>query len=168
MIIAKTHKDLKDVLMDPSASGIKDTYYVIPEGEQNITILSPGKNGAEFNKTHGHFHKGQTVETFICVLGQGLLIMQRNDELGEAKEFKVVSINSGKQVTVPAGFGHALINLGRNFLIVSDTGSLAPQANNYKEISEKRGFAYYVIEKKGDISFEPNPNYKVHPQITTE
>ena len=168
MIIEKTHKDLKDVLMEPKALGIKDAYYIIAEADQNIIILSPGKNGVEFNKTHGHFHKGQSVEIFTCVLGQGVLVMQRNDEEGEAKEFKVVSLNPGKQVVIPAGFGHSLINVGRTFLIVSHTGSNTPQANNYKAVKEKKGFAYYVVEKKGDIAFELNPNYRVRPQINTE
>lgn len=168
MIITKTHKDIKDVLMEPEAPGVKDAYYVIPESEQNIIILSPGKNGIEFNKTHGYFHKAQTVENLICVLGQGILIMQRNDEEGEAKEFKVISLHPGRHAAVPAGFGHGLINIGRTFLILSDTGSITPQANNYKWVKEKKGFAYYVAEKKGEIAFEPNPHYKVHPQITTE
>ncbi|MBI2039883.1 hypothetical protein HYT18_02315 [Candidatus Microgenomates bacterium] len=168
MVITKTHKDLKDVLMEPKAPGIKDAYYIIPEVEQNITILSPGKNGMEFNKTHGHFHRSYTVELFTCVLGQGLMILQRNDEEGEAKEFKIVTLNSGKQVTVPAGFGHTMVNIGRTFLVVSDNSSIAPRASNYKAVKEKRGFAYYIVEKKGDVAFEPNPNYRVQPQITTE
>lgn len=168
MIITKTHKDLKDVLMEPKMPGVKDAYFVIPESEQNITILSPGKNGIEFNKTHGHFHKGLTVEIFTCLSGQGLLIMQRNDEVGEAKEFKVVTLHPSKQVAIPAGFGHGLINIGRNFLVVSDNVSITPQSHNYKLIKEKRGFAYWVVEKKGDVAFEANPNYHVHPQITTE
>ena len=168
MVITKTSKDLKDVLMDPKAAKVKDAYFIIPEHEQSITILSPGKNGLEFNKTHGHFHKGQTIETFTCLSGQGLLLMQRNDELGEAKEFKVMTLHVGKQVTVPAGFGHGLVNIGRNFLVVSDNSSITTQAQNYQAVKKKKGFAYYVIEKKGDVSFEQNPNYRVHPQITTE
>lgn len=168
MFTTKTHQDLKDVLMEPKSPGIKDAYFILPADNQNIIVLVSGNNGREFNKTHGYFHKSQVAEIFQCLYGQGLLIMQRNDEMGEAKEFKVTSLSSGKQVTVPAGFGHTIINVGKTFLVIVDNVSENPQAYNYKLIKEKHGFAYYVVEKKGEIAFEQNPNYSVHPQITSE
>lgn len=169
MIVTKTHRDLEDVLMEPKASGCKEAYFVLSDEGQNITMLTSGNNGSEFNKTHGHFHKSaQMVEVLNCLYGQGLLIMQRNDEVGEAKEFKVVSLNPGKQVTIPAGFGHAVINIGKTFLVVLDNAEVGSQSINDQAVKVKRGFAYYVIEKKGEIAFESNPNYRVHPQIATE
>lgn len=169
MVITKTHQDLEDVLMEPKASGVKDAYFVLPGKGQNITMLTSGNNGSEFNKTHGHFHKSaQTVEMLNCLYGQGLLIMQRNDEAGEAKEFKVVSLNPGKQVTIPAGVGHAVINIGKTFLVVLDNAEVNSQSINDQAVKVKKGFAYYVVEKKGEIAFEPNLNYLVHPQITME
>lgn len=169
MVITKTHQDLKDVLMEPQAAGCKDAYFVLPGEGRNITMITSGNNGREFNKTHGHFHKSaQAVEIFQCLYGQGLLVMQRNDEQGEAKEFKVVSLNQGKQAIVPAGFGHSAVNTGKTFLVIIDNAVGSPRARNYKSVKTKKGFAYYVVEKKGEISFEQNPNYLVHPQITLE
>lgn len=167
MIISKTHQDLKDVLMEPKAAGVKDAYFILPADGQNITIISSGNNGREFNKTYGYFHKSQVAEVFHCLYGQGLLIMQRDDEAGDAKEFKVASLNPGRQVSIPAGFGHAVVNLGKTVLVVLDNAAL-PQATDYDLVKAKQGFAYYIVEKKGEIAFEPNPNYTVHPQITTE
>ncbi|MBI2334187.1 hypothetical protein HYU96_00070 [Candidatus Daviesbacteria bacterium] len=168
MIITKTHQDLKDVLLEPQAPGAKEAYFILPAENQNITVIMSGNNGREFNKTHGHFHKAEVVEIFQCLYGQGLLIMQRNDEMGEAKEFKVVTLSAGKQITVPAGFAHCAVNTGKNFLVILDNASSSPQALSYKLIKQKHGFAYYVVEKKGEIAFEQNPNYAVHPQISTE
>lgn len=169
MVITKTHQDLKDVLREPKALGLKDAYFILPGDGQNITVLASGNNGREFNKTHGHFQKSsQIVENLYCLYGQGLLVMQRNDEAGEAKEFKVVSLNSGKQVVIPAGFGSAIINIGKTFLVILDNSALTPQAYNYRLVKDKKGFAYYVVEKKGEIAFEQNPHYLVHPQITME
>jgi len=165
MIISKTHKDLKDVLMEPKG-GAKEAYYLIKEDDQNITILSPGKAGMEFNKTHGYFHQLKQVELLVCLYGQGLLVMQRNDETGEAKEFKIVTLHPGKQVAIPIGFGHTIINIGRTFLVTLDNGE--DKSVDNKELKEKHGFAYYVVEKKGEVGFETNPFYKVHPQITSE
>lgn len=168
MITTKTGQELKDVLMDPKATGVKEAYFVIHSDDQNITALSPGKFGVEFNKTYGHFHNYQGVEIYNCLYGQGILVMQRNDEDGEAKEFKIVTLHPGRQVGIPAGFGHSIINVGKGFLVVLDNAPNSSKAHNYKPVKEKRGFAYYIVEKKGEVGFEANPNYKVHPQISTE
>ena len=42
------------------------------------------------------------------------------------------------------------------------------KAHNFEPVKDKRGFAYYIVEKKGEIAFEMNPHYRIHPQISTE
>ncbi len=167
MITTRTHNELEDVLLYPKAPGVREPYLVIHGNNQNITVLNPGKNGDEYNKTYGHFHKWQGVETYTCLYGQGLLIMQRNDENGEAKEFKVVTLTKGKQVEVPAGFGHALVNISKEYLVALDN-TPNNTAHNYDPVKLKRGFAYYIVEKKGEIAFDQNRNYAVRTQITSE
>lgn len=154
--------------MDSKAKGVKEPYFVIRGDGQNITILSPGKNGIEYNKTYGHFHNYQGVEIYHCLYGQGILVTQRNDENGEAKEFKVISLSAGKQAEIPVGYGHSLANVGKGFLVVLDNAPDDPKAHNYEPVEDKRGFAYYIVEKKGEIAFDQNHNYRVHPQITIE
>ena len=154
--------------MEPKEKGVKEPYFVIREIGQNITIISPGKNGTEFNKTYGHFHNYLGIEIYNCLFGQGVLIMQRNDEDGEPKEFKVVTLHSGKQVEVPSGFGHSVVNIGKSFLVMLDNAPDFAKAHNFEPVKEKRGFAYYIVEKKGEIAFEMNPHYRIHPQISTE
>jgi len=154
--------------MEPKEKGVKEPYFVIREIGQNITIISPGKNGTEFNKTYGHFHNYLGIEIYNCLFGQGVLIMQRNDEDGEPKEFKVVTLHSGKQVEVPSGFGHSVVNIGKSFLVMLDNAPDFTKAHNFEPVKDKRGFAYYIVEKKGEIAFEMNPHYRIHPQISTE
>lgn len=169
MITVKTHKELEAVLLAPKAVGVKEPYYVIHSEDQNITIINHGLNGTEYNKTYGHFHKFLGVEVYTCLHGQGVLVMQRNDEAGEAKEFKVVTLHPGRQMEIPSGFGHALINVGKDYLVVLDnSGKKADKWHDYKPITNKKGFAYYIVEKKGEIALDPNPHYQVHPQISTE
>lgn len=168
VIDTKFKKELKDVLMEARAATTKPAYHVIRAEGQNITVLLPGLNGSEYNKTYGHFHKYNSVEIYNCLYGQGLVIMQRNDEEGQAKEYKVVGLHPGKQVEVPAGFGHGLVNVGKVLLAVLDNAPEGSKAHNYEPVKQKKGFAYYVVEKKGEIGFEKNPAYRVHPQITTE
>lgn len=168
MIQTRTRSEMRDVLLDPRAPGVKEPYFMIRgEGGQNITILTPGLNGGEFNKTYGHFHKYQGVEIYHVVYGQGVLLMQRNDENGEAKEFRVVMLRFGMTVEIPAGYGHALVNVGKTYLVAIDNSPNEKGIHDFETVKAKHGFAYYVIDKRGEVSFEPNPNYKIHPQIAT-
>lgn len=169
MIQTRTRQELKDVLMDPQAPGVKEPYFVIRgEGGQNITVLTPGLNGQEFNKTHGHFHNYQGIEIYHVVYGQGVLMIQRNDEGGEAKEVKIVSLRPGMTVEIPIGYGHALANVGKTYLVVIDNSPNIPNAHNLEPVKEKHGLAYYIVDKRGEVGFESNPHYKLHPQIVTE
>lgn len=167
MIFQRTRTELKEVLMDPQAPGVNEPYFVVRGAGGNVTILTPGKNGNEFNKTYGHFHNFQGVEVYHVVYGQGVLLMQRNDEQSEAKEVRVTSLRGGMVVEVPSGYGHCLVNIGKTYLITVDNSPNDPKADNYKPVKEKHGFAYYIVDKKGEVGFEPNPNYKLHPQIST-
>lgn len=167
MISAISHQRLKGVLMEPKEHGVKYPYYVIKEDSQVILVVSPGKNGSEFNKTLCFFSNLTGVNVYQCLYGQGILMMQRNDEAGEAKEFRVVTLSFGRQVEVPAGSAMCIVNIGRSFLVVVGPFIDEKDLDN-KEIVEKQGLAYYIVEKKGEIAFEQNPNYSVHPQISTE
>lgn len=168
MITTRTRAELKEVLMDPDSPGVKEPYFVIRgEAGQNITVLTPGKNGDEFNKTYGHFHNWQGVEIYHVVYGQGVVVMQRNDEMGEAKEIRVAGVRPGISVEIPSGLGHALINTGKTYLVVVDNAPDEKNADNFEPVKEKHGFAYYIVDKKGEVGFEPNPNYRLHPQIST-
>lgn len=168
MVIAKTDKDLRPVLMKGARAGVKTPYYLIEENGQVIFVITPGRNGAEFNKTAGYFSNFPGMQTYQCLYGQGVFIIQRNDQLGEAKEFKVVALNPGRQILVPAGWGMCIVNTGVNFLVILRNSLLEERYIDPKPILEKQGLAYYVIEKKGEISFEENPNYSLHPQISME
>lgn len=153
--------------MEPDAGGVKYPYYLIKEGSQVIFVISHGKNGVEYNKTACFYSNNAGVNVYQCLYGQGIILMQRNDEIGEAKEFKMVSLSQGKQVEVPAGLTICIINIGRNFLVVNRSLIESEKSEN-KAIIERHGLVYYVVEKKGEVAFEQNPNYSVHPQISIE
>lgn len=168
MIKAITRVELKEVLMNPKASGVKEPYFIISgEAGQKITVITPGTNGNEFNKTYGHFHSFPETEIYRIVYGQGVILMQRNSEDGEAKEVKVISLRSGMALEVPAGYGHCLINVGKTYLVAIDNSPDRPASYSTQEIKEKHGFAYYVVDKKGEVGFDLNPYYHLHPQIST-
>ena len=168
MVKAIKSKDLRPVLMKGAKIQLKNPYYLIEDHEQLIFVLSPGKNGIEYNKTAGYFSHFPSMQTYQCLYGQGILLEQRNDFEGEAKEFKVVTLNPQKQVLVPAGWGMCLVNTGASFLVVLRSSQLEEKFEDDTPILEKGGLAYFIVEKKGEIGFEENPNYSFHPQIATE
>lgn len=168
MIINKTSKDLKSVLMKGVKAQLKHPYSIINDLEQAIFVVFAGMNGEEFNKTEGFVSNYPNMQIFQCLFGQGVLLMQRNDQTQEAKEFKVVSLREGRQVGIPAGWAMCLVNVGKTFLVVLGNLDVNSKFIDPKPILQKHGLAYYVVEKKGEISFEENPNYLNHPQITTE
>lgn len=169
MITSVTSKQLQPFLINSENSSIDDPYFIIhaPETEENIQVIKSGKNGNEFNKTIGFFNKSPNVVIYRCVYGHGVLMIQKNDEQGEAKEVKVAGLRPGVEVEIPAGYGHVIANTGKSFLIVVDN---ALNDVKYKEtdlIKSKHGLAYYIIDRKGEIAFERNDNYSFHPQITS-
>ncbi len=169
MITAKTDKDLKTVLMDDGKAEVKMPYYEISDNDQAIFVVTAGKNGSEFNKTIGYFNNYPGMQTYQCLYGQGVFIIQRNDEFGEAKEFKIFTLNPGRQVLVPAGWGMCIVNTGiTSYLVVVRNSVLEDKNIDEKPVLQKKGFAYYIVEKKGEIGFDQNTNYKIHPQITAE
>ena len=168
MVQTITGKELQLVLMDPKALSVKEPYFVIRgENGENITVIASGKHGLEFNKTLGYFHTFAGVIIYHCLYGQGILIMQRGDSQGEIKEVRVVALRPGMVHEVPAGYGHAISNIGKNFLIVADNAPQDAKTQNIDILKAKKGLAYYVVDKKGNVSFEENKNYGFHPQITT-
>jgi len=168
MVTFKTADDLKPVLMESTGKRVKTPYYLIEERDQVIFVVSPGLNGVEFNKTLGYFSNFPGIQTYQCLHGSGILLMQRNDESGEAKEFKMVTLSPLKQASVPAGWGMCFVNTGSNLLVVLRSSVLEEKYQDSKPLTERRGLVYYVVEKKGEIVFEQNPRYQIHPQITTE
>ena len=168
MIVAKTSKDIKPVVKEGSEVSNKNPYYEIEDNGQLIYIIASGTNGSEFNKTVGYFSDYPGMQTYQCLYGQGVIAMQRNDEEGEAKEFKIVSLNPGKQVLVPASWGMCIANIGLSLLVVLRNSFLDEKHMDASPIIKKQGLAYFIVEKKGEVGFDENSNYLNHPQITTE
>lgn len=167
MVITKTTKDLKDVLMDPSFATSKESSFMIrAQGEESLIVVNPGKNGIEYNKTFGYFHSRPQVEVYRCLYGHGVLVLQRNDDQGNVKEVRIVGLRPGYELEIPSGWGACLVNTGKTFLAVIINSEIEEKYHNLDHLRQKRGFCYYLVEKKGEIAVEKNPNYSYHPEVT--
>lgn len=173
MIHTFTRKDLKDSLMDPSSDGPKECFFIIEgEGEENITVINPGKNGIEYNKTSVMVNTKEESGVINCLYGQGAVVLQRNDFEGEPKEIRIVSIRQGSTFEIPSGYLLAFVNTGKSYFVISDN-FISPKKEHEKLITPKKGaseprhgLAYYIVEKRGERTVDKNPNYHFHPEIS--
>lgn len=175
---------MKDVLMDPTASGPEIHYYMIRGGDQktNITVWEPGKIGDEYIKSYGHYHVGKLDETYTILQGTGIIVLQKRktDSTGnpiddEIESFEAKKVKAGDSVFIPSGTGHFAINTGNVWFVTSDDSPVnfeekaavsMPGHADYAPFKKLHGAAYYVIEKDTQPTLVKNPNYKTVPPAT--
>ncbi len=178
---SRTHEKMKEVLIDPSAAGPAIHYYMVRGGKdkRNVTVWETGTIGGEYIKTYGHYHITDFQETYRIVEGEGVLLLQmrKKDSEGnwiddEIESFKAIRVKTGDEIAIPAFAGHALVNIGKTWLVTTDdspvnlSGDSAsmPQHADYEAIRKLHGMAYYVVEKDGVPVLVKNENYKVVPE----
>jgi len=148
---------MREVMMDPYASAPEELYYMIRRPGMNITVLPEYRLGQEYPKTYGHFHQPESEETYEILLGDAAILIQKG--IDPVEEIRLVRLKKGDSFTVPKGYAHSLINLGKSPVVTLDNHDPAKFANNYDPIREKRGFAYYITEESGKVQTAPNPKY---------
>ncbi len=172
----RTHEKMKDVLMDPKASGPDIHYYMIRGGveKRNITIWESGTVGDEYIKTYGHYHVGDLEEEYTVLEGSGIIVLQSPIIDNSIESFKAIRVKAGDKVHIPKNIGHMAINTGDTWLVTSDDSPVnfsdadpvsLPGHADYESVKKMRGFAYYVIKKNGKPNFIKNPLYKNVPDV---
>ena len=179
----KTIEAMKDVLMDPKASGPAVLYHMVRGGKElgNITIWEPGTVGGEYIKTYGHYHVGDFCEAYRVLYGEGIVILQKRalDLKGrfvddQIEEVKIIKVSAGDAVFMPKGWAHAVLNVGKTLFVTEDDtlvtfGEIKSNSANYADyepIKKMRGMAYYVVEEDGRPVLIKNPLYKKVPEAS--
>lgn len=182
----RPHEKMKEVLMNPDASGPEIHYYMIRGGKdkKNVTVWESGTVGGEYIKTYGHYHVGKLDETYWIVQGEGIVLLQtrKNDQNGnpiddEIDTFKAIKVKAGDSVFIPSGTGHLVVNIGKIWLVTVDDSPVnfeevdpvsLPGHADYEPVKKLRGFAYYVIEENGLPKLVRNNKYKTVPPAKIE
>lgn len=172
----RTHEKMKDVLMDPGASGPDIHYYMIRGGvdKRNITVCESGTVGGEYIKTYGHYHIGDLEEDYTVLEGTGIIVLQSPIVNDSVQSFKAIRVKAGDIVHIPKNIGHMAINTGDTWFVTSDDSPVnfsdadpvsLPGHADYESVKKMRGFAYYIVKKDGKPSFVKNPLYKNIPEV---
>ena len=172
----RTHEKMKEVLMNPEASGPAIHYYMIRGGsnKRNITVWEPGTIGGEYIKAYGHYHIGDLEEYYTILEGEGMILLQSPIVDGSIDSFKAIRVKTGAKIHIPKNTGHLALNTGKTWLVTSDDSPVnfeekdpvsLPGHADYEVVRKMNGFAYYVIEKDGQPFFIKNPKYKNVPPV---
>lgn len=169
---ARTHEKMKEVLMDPNATGPAIHYYMIRGGsdKRNITIWASGTIGGEYIKAYGHYHVDNLPETYWIIEGEGVVLLQKIVDPAVpdvVEEFRAIKVKAGDEVKIPGDYGHLAVNTGKTWLVTADDSPVAtddsasmPVHADYESVKQMRGFAYYVVEKNGTPVLVPNKLYR--------
>ena len=180
---SRPHDKMKEVLMNPNDSGPAIHYYMIRGGsdKRNVTVWETGTVGGEYIKTYGHYHIIDFKEIYTIAEGEGVLLLQirKKDVEGnwideEIESFQAIRVKTGDIIPIPSFAGHALVNIGRTWLVTTDDSPVnlqgdsvsMPEHADYKVMAKMHGMAYYVIEKDGQPVLVANPSYKSVPPAT--
>ena len=175
----RTQEKMKEVLMNPEASGPEVHYYMIRGGSEktNITVWESGTVGDEYIKAYGHYHIVEFSETYTILEGEGILLLQTRKKDSEGKpvdeeieSFKSIKVKAGDSIAIPALSGHLLVNTGSSWLVTSDNSPVnlddsasQPAHADYEAVKKMHGFAYYVVKKDGVPTFVKNAHYTSIP-----
>jgi glucose-6-phosphate isomerase len=123
------------------------------ELQHGTSIVHPGKVGAEYFMTKGHFHNVlETAEVYYCLHGHGYMMMETPDGEWSAKE-----LLPGTVLYVPPCWAHRSINIGNEDLITffiypGDSG------HDYATL-ETKGFRKLIVDNGSHQAIVDNPRW---------
>ena len=119
-----------------------------------MSVIEPGKVGAEYYMTKGHFHKDQQApEVYLTLLGEGKIIMLTHNNQTETQPMHPGAINY-----IPGGWAHRTINTGDTPLAFFAVWP-ADAGHDYAGVAD-HGFPLLVLEENGRPNVVPNPHYE--------
>ena len=120
-----------------------------------ISIVHPGKVGAEFFMTKGHFHALlEKAEIYYCLKGEGCMVMENPE--GEAA---VEMLAPGQALYVPPRWAHRSVCTSRQQDLVTFFVYPGDAGHDYGTI-EQQGFRKLVIEGPRGLEIIDNPRWK--------
>jgi glucose-6-phosphate isomerase len=119
-----------------------------------LSIVHPGKVGAEYFMTKGHFHTVlNTAEVYYCLRGEGFMVMETNEG-----EWSVEPLRPQVVLYVPPCWAHRSVNTSPVEDLVTFFVYPGNAGHDYGSI-EKQGYRKLVVEKDGAPAIVDNPRW---------
>lgn len=134
----------------------------------DLTLIFPNNIGGEINHTVGHAHKKNDkgypyTEIYQVIEGSAIFLLQKED----MSIFYAIHAESGEKVIIPPGFGHITVNKSNTkYLLISNIFTREENVSEYSFFKSHSGAMWYPkMSSSNEISFEMNPEYKIHTGI---
>jgi glucose-6-phosphate isomerase len=120
-----------------------------------VSVLEPGRVGAEFAMTRGHLHAvSDRSELYVGLSGRGVMVLDT-----VAGDTQVVEVQPGQAVYVPGNWLHRSVNVGTErfvtlFCYAADAGQ------DYAIIERAGGMKSLVVEGDGGWRAVANPDHR--------
>ena len=122
------------------------------ELQLGISILHPGKVGAEFFMTKGHFHSVlDTAEMYYCLRGEGLMVMETPEG-----DTSVAVVKPGTVLYISPRWAHRSVCTSRQDDLVTLFTYPGHAGHDYGTI-EQQGFRKRVMDSEHGIEIVENP-----------
>jgi glucose-6-phosphate isomerase len=120
-----------------------------------ISVLNPGKIGSEFFMTRGHLHqRADRPETYYCISGHGILLLETLEGKVEAVEMR-----PGSLIYVPPFWVHRSVNVGSE-IFATIFSYPADAGQNFEIVRQAGGFKLLVVDNgEHGWKLSPNPRY---------
>jgi glucose-6-phosphate isomerase, archaeal len=162
-VVERRLGDMRGMYLEPVDPAAEDRVayrvYEIPVPTESgdvmssTTVIEPGKVGAEFHMTKGHFHaRRDRAEIYVGLNGEGRLVMATEDGRPAVEPMRRGSVNY-----VPGGWAHRSVNVGSEPLVFF-AAYPADAGYDYGTI-EAEGFPVLVVDRAGEVGVVENPRY---------
>ena len=119
-----------------------------------VSIVHPGKVGAEYFMTKGHFHSVlETAEVYYCLQGKGMMVMETPEG-----DWSVAELRPGRVLHVPPRWAHRSVNVASDQDLVTFFVYPAHAGHDYGTI-QVSGLRKLVIERDGQPVVVDNPRW---------
>ena len=119
-----------------------------------VSVIHPGKVGAEYFMTKGHFHAIlETAEVYYVLQGQGFMVMENPEGDWAVEEYR-----PGRVVYVPPRWAHRSANTGPADLVFFWVYP-GNAGHDYGTI-ERQGFCKLALEEHGKPVIRDNPRWR--------
>ncbi len=123
-----------------------------------LSIVHPGRVGAEYFMTKGHFHAVlETAELYYCLHGEGVMVMETPEG-----DWAVEPLRPGHVLYVPPRWAHRSVNTGAAGDLITLFVYPGNAGHDYGTI-ERQGFRKLVVERDGQPQIIDNPRWQPGP-----
>lgn len=139
---------------DPLVYEVFEIHRPAEAGEMlnGLSVVHPGKVGAEYYMTKGHYHSVRnTAEIYHCLRGHGYLLMENENGEWTAEEFR-----PGRVVYVTPGWAHRSVNVSPSEDLITFFAYPGHAGHDYATI-ETSGFRKLIVDKHGEAAIVDNP-----------